>query len=90
MSANPYGVAALIRMLADLDLIDRLPLVTRPMLVVAGTHDGDRPPEVVKPVAEAVPNARYLEIESGHFMASQTPSLVSDAILNFLSADKGR
>lgn len=88
LSANPYGVAALIRVLAGLDLIDRLPQVPRPMLVLAGTYDGDRPPAVVKPVAEAVPNAKYLEIASGHFMASQTPSLVSEAILDFLSSDR--
>jgi 3-oxoadipate enol-lactonase len=55
------------------------------MLVVAGTYDGDRPPSVVKPVAEATPHARYVEIASGHFMPSQTPELVVQVLTEFLA-----
>jgi 3-oxoadipate enol-lactonase len=89
LSANPYGVAALIRVLAGLDIMDRLPQLTRPLLVVAGTHDGDRPPSVVKKVAESVPHARYVEIPSGHFMPSQTPTLVADTLTSFLQSESG-
>lgn len=87
LTANPYGVAGLIRVLANLDLVDRLPTLKQPVLVLAGRHDGDRPPAVVRPAADAIPNARYAEIASGHFMASQTPSLVANAIVGFLSPE---
>lgn len=86
LSANPYGVAALVRLLAGLDLMPRLPELARPMLVVAGTHDGDRPPSVVRPVAEAAPQSRYIEIASGHFMPSQTPDLVAGTLIDFLAS----
>lgn len=86
LSANPYGVAALIRVLAGLDIMKRLPQLTRPILVIAGTHDGDRPPSVVRKVAEAAPRARYVEIASGHFMPSQTPELVANTLADFLSS----
>jgi 3-oxoadipate enol-lactonase len=85
LAANPYGIAGLIRMLAGLDITRRLPELTCPMLVIAGIHDGDRPPQVVKSIADAVPDARYLEIESGHFMPVQTPDLIIAALTDFLS-----
>jgi len=86
LAANPYGIAALVRMLAGLDIVDRLPDLASPLLVIAGLHDGDRPPGIVRPIAEAVPNAAYREIESGHFMPLQTPDLVTEAMLEFLGA----
>lgn len=85
LAANPYGIAGLIRMLAGLDMTRRLPELRRPMLVIAGIHDGDRPPQVVKPIADAAPGARYLEIESGHFMPVQTPDAIIAALTEFLS-----
>lgn len=85
IAASPYGVAGLVRMLTGLDILGRLPGLTRPLLVIAGLHDGDRPPQVVKPIADAVPGARYLEIPSGHFMPAQTPELVIEALADFLS-----
>lgn len=85
LAANPYGIAALVRMLAGLDLVGRLPELSRPMLVMAGRYDGDRPPHLVTPVAEAAPNAVYREIESGHFMPVQTPELVVAALAEFLA-----
>jgi 3-oxoadipate enol-lactonase len=86
LSASPYGVAALVRLLADSDVMERLPRLTRPMLVVAGTYDGDRPPSVVRPVADAAPGAKFIEIASGHFMPSQTPDRVAKVLNEFLAA----
>ncbi|MBS7707500.1 alpha/beta fold hydrolase [Chelatococcus asaccharovorans] len=85
LAANPYGIAGLLRMLARLDMTRRLPELRHPMLVMAGIHDGDRPPQVVKPIADAVPGARYMEIESGHFMPMQTPDAIIAALTDFLS-----
>ena len=44
-----------------------------------------RPPERVKPVADAIAGAEFREVESGHFMAIQTPELMSAAVLGFVA-----
>ncbi|MFC7397871.1 alpha/beta fold hydrolase [Chelatococcus sp. GCM10030263] len=85
LGMDPLGVAALTRMLAELDLTRDLAAVRCPTLVIAGRHDGDRPPAVVAPVAAAIPGARLVTLETGHFMALQTPELVAEAIEAFLA-----
>jgi 3-oxoadipate enol-lactonase len=53
--------------------------------MIAGTHDQLRPPAIVEPLAARMPNARFLALETGHFMAVQTPGLVAEAIGAFLA-----
>ena len=84
MAADPFGQAATMRMLAALDMTAELPRIACPVLVLAGAHDLGRPPERVAPVAAAVPGAAYRVVESGHFMAIQTPELVASEIHRFL------
>jgi 3-oxoadipate enol-lactonase len=84
MGIDPAGFAATLRMLADLDMTAELPRIACPVLVIAGQHDLTRPPERVAPVAEAIPGAVFRVLESGHFMALQTPELLAEAILTFL------
>jgi 3-oxoadipate enol-lactonase len=58
-----------------------------PTLVLAGKHDGMRGADVVKPIADAIPGSRYLEIDSGHFMAVQTPETFLAYALPFLRGE---
>jgi 3-oxoadipate enol-lactonase len=53
--------------------------------MIAGTHDRLRPPAIVEPMAARMPNAQFRALETGHFMAVQTPALVAEAIGGFLS-----
>ncbi len=76
--------AAINRMLADSKVTEELPRVACPTLVISCTHDGLRPPSAVEPMAKQIPGAEYLEINSGHFAAIQTPGLVSQAFHGFL------
>jgi pimeloyl-ACP methyl ester carboxylesterase len=51
--------------------------------MVGARHDGLRTPEAVRKLAEALPQGRFLEIDSGHVAAAQTPDLVAGVIRNF-------
>jgi 3-oxoadipate enol-lactonase len=81
---DPASYAAIYRMLAGLELGQKIAAVACPVLVVAGSLDRVRPPALVEPVAKLIPGARYQVIESGHYMAVQTPELLAGAIATFL------
>lgn len=49
--------------------------VACPTLVLSAKHDTLRTPATIKLVADALPNVRYIETESGPFMAVQTPEM---------------
>lgn len=84
LANHPASYAAVYRMLADMDLRPELAGIECPALVIAGTLDPTRPPPIVKPVAEGIRGARYLELRSGHYMPAMTPDLVAEAIVPFL------
>jgi len=81
---DPRSFAAISRMLAAEDLSGEIGRIACPTLVIGCTHDGLRPPASVEAVAKAVPGAEYLQINSGHFAAVQTPGLMAQAIHQFL------
>jgi 3-oxoadipate enol-lactonase len=83
---DPASFAAIYRMLAVTDLQPELPHVACPVLVLAGTLDGTRPPTLVEPVARAIPGARYAVLETAHYAAVQTPDLYAQAVAEFLDA----
>jgi len=86
LANDPHSFAAINRMLADSTVTEGLPRITCPTLVIGCRHDKLRPPAVVKLLAEQIPGAEYLEINSGHFAGIQTPGLVSQAFHGFLFA----
>jgi 3-oxoadipate enol-lactonase len=73
-------------MLAATEIEHELPKLSCPMLVIGGSLDRTRPPELAKAVANAIPNANYEEVRTGHYMTVQTPDLIFDRIDSFLSA----
>jgi pimeloyl-ACP methyl ester carboxylesterase len=81
---DPHSYAAIYRMLADTDLAPQYGAIACPTLLLAGIHDRLRPPALVEPIARAIPGARFQALDSGHFMAVQTPSAVAAAIDTFL------
>ncbi len=86
LANDPQSFAAINRMLADSTVTDELPRIACPTLVIGCTHDKLRPPSDIEPMARQIPNAEYLEINSGHFAAIQTPGLVSQAFHGFFAA----
>ncbi len=85
LAGDPASYAAIYRMLAASSLSAGLPDIACPTLVIAGTLDRLRPPSSVRPVAQAIPDARFLQLETGHFMATQTPAQVAVAINAFFA-----
>jgi 3-oxoadipate enol-lactonase len=57
-----------------------------PALVIGGTLDRVRPPAMAQEVAKGIPGARYIEVNTGHYMAVQTPDLIANCIDEFLKS----
>ncbi|MEO7404523.1 MAG: alpha/beta hydrolase [Burkholderiales bacterium] len=62
------------------DLTQELANIRCPALVMGCVHDGLRPPAMTKAAATMIPGAEYLEVDSGHFMALQTPALFAEKV----------
>jgi 3-oxoadipate enol-lactonase len=83
---DPASYGAIYRMLVATDLQPELPQIACPVLVLACALDGTRPPALVEPVARAIPGARYVVLETGHYAAVQTPEVYAGAVAEFLDA----
>lgn len=83
---DPGSFAEIYRMLTRLEMEDELRALACPVLVIGGTYDRVRPPPAAEAVAELIPGSRYLELPTGHYMATATPELVADAVNNFLTS----
>jgi 3-oxoadipate enol-lactonase len=81
---DPASYATVWRLLAGTDMQDELTRLRCPVLVIGGSLDRVRPPPLAESVAKAIPGARYVELRTGHYMAVQTPDLISDCIDEFL------
>jgi 3-oxoadipate enol-lactonase len=84
LTNDPASYAALNRMLETIDLSKEFGRVRCPTLVCTGIHDTLCTPAMVKPIAAAIPGARYLELDTAHFMGLQTPELFLQHALPFL------
>jgi 3-oxoadipate enol-lactonase len=82
---DPASYATIWRMLAAANMQDELTGLRCPVLVIGGSLDRVRPPPLAEATARAIPGARYVEVRTGHYMAVQTPDLLSDRIDEFLS-----
>jgi 3-oxoadipate enol-lactonase len=85
LGADPDGQAAMLRMLAQLDMSADLAGIRHPALILAGRHDGDRPPEHLVEIAAGIRGATFRTIESGHFMSLHAPEVVASEIHRFLT-----
>jgi len=81
---DPASYATIWRMLAGLDMQAELSRLRCPVLVIGGSLDRVRPPALAKVTANDIPGARYIEVQTGHYMSVQTPDLIADCIDEFL------
>lgn len=57
-----------------------------PTLLVAGEHDRNAPPAVMKKMADAIPNSTYIEMRGiGHLQNLEAPDDFDGLLLNFLA-----
>lgn len=82
---DPASQAAIYRMLIAMDLSADYARIACPTLLLAGRHDGLRPPATVEPLAKLIPGARFEALETAHFAPMQTPELVAGTIDRFLT-----
>ncbi|WP_274628197.1 alpha/beta fold hydrolase [Arvimicrobium flavum] len=88
LTSDPMGLCAIWRMLADLEMSHLFSRIACPTLVAAAMRDAARPPEHVSDVADRIPGARLIAIDTTHYMAIETPQLVERTIVGFLK-DRG-
>lgn len=86
MVATPKaGYLACCRCLKTLDYIGDLGKIGNETLCITGSVDPGAPPEVVEAIANAIPNARYVEIEgAAHIANINRPEAFNAAIADFL------
>lgn len=82
--ADPRSFAATWRMLVNLEMTAALAAIRCPTLVAAGQRDSARPLAHVRGVAEQIPGARFVTLDTGHVMAIETPALVVSTLARFL------
>lgn len=82
----PQGYAGCCAALASADLSANTTRITCPALVIAGALDGASPPAVVRPLAAAIPGARYHEFAAcGHLPMAESPDQFGPLIHAFLT-----
>jgi 3-oxoadipate enol-lactonase len=86
-SIDPQGLAAAQRgMAARAAASPMLGEIDVPTLVVCGEHDSVSPPEHMRSIAAALPDARFVEIPAaGHMSPMENPAAFNAAIRDFLA-----
>jgi 3-oxoadipate enol-lactonase len=63
-----------------------LPNISVPTLLVAGEHDRNAPPAVMRKMADAIPRSSFIEMKGiGHLQNLEAPDEFDALLLNFLS-----
>lgn len=76
---------ALVGMAQRGDMTGELPSIHVPTLVLCGQHDAISSPEEMRGMAEAMPDARFVEIAgAGHMAPLENGPAVNEAIVRFL------
>jgi 3-oxoadipate enol-lactonase len=72
--------------LVTFDRRANLPLIRVPTLVVAGEHDRNAPPAMVRKMADAIAGSTYIEMRGiGHLQNLEAPDEFDGMVLNFLA-----
>lgn len=82
---DPISMAACLRMIASTDFSDYYPKIVAPTLIIAVGLYPQRPVETVKLVADAIKGAQFEVLQTGHFLAAQSPELLLPVLNKFLA-----
>lgn len=83
---NPSTYRRALEALLTFDRRANLEHIHVPTLLVAGEHDRNAPPAVMKKMAKAIVGSTYLELPGiGHLQNLEAPDAFDAAVLNFLS-----
>ena len=82
----PAGYSANCAAVRDMDQRAEVASIAVPTLVIAGAHDGSTPAADGRAVADAIPGARYVELDAAHLSNWEQSEQFTDALLGFLAA----
>lgn len=86
-ATSPAGYVAGAKAIIDFDVLERLPQVRTPTLVVCGDEDTGTPPEGNRRIAQLIPGARYEEISPArHIPMMEHPEIFNRLLLEWLAA----
>jgi pimeloyl-ACP methyl ester carboxylesterase len=87
---NPVGVkGCLLAMAGRTDTTDNLSKINLPTLVICGSEDTISPPNVMKSLAENIPDSKFVLVEgAGHMTPIENPRIVNAVIKEFLLRNK--
>lgn len=84
------GYAACCGAIERMNLLDDLPKITAPTLVIAATDDPSTPPEHGYTIAEAIPGSEFEVIgPAAHLANVEQPERVSELVINHLGGSAG-
>jgi 3-oxoadipate enol-lactonase len=86
LDTAPAGYSANCAAVRDMDQRAEIAAITVPTLVIAGTHDGSTPAADGRAVADAIPGARYVELDAAHLSNWEQSEQFTQALLGFLRA----
>jgi pimeloyl-ACP methyl ester carboxylesterase len=86
MANNPRGIAAAARGMAERpDMTASLGQIACPTLVIVGENDASSTPAEMRGIAEAIPDAQFVEIAgAGHMAPMENAIEVNGAIIGFV------
>ena len=83
LANDAVGFGNAFRMMARTNLIELLPTVKCPTLVIAGRQDYVRAVTVTESIAKKIPGARFEVINAGHFMPTTSPKALLALLQEF-------
>lgn len=81
---DPQGYAANCAAVRDADFRTTASSITVPVLVIAGSDDPSTTAAEGRALADAIPNARYLELPAAHISSFEQPARFTQALREFL------
>jgi 3-oxoadipate enol-lactonase len=86
-NTTPSGYCAGARAIIAFDILDALPSVTAPTLVLCGDEDPGTPPEGNRAIAASIPGARYVEMSPArHIPMIEHPDRFNAILMDWLSS----
>jgi pimeloyl-ACP methyl ester carboxylesterase len=82
---NWEGMARQVELDLSIDVEDQARRIEKPALIIGCTHDVMVPPAHSRRLASVIPNARYVEINTGHLSTLERPDEVSETLLDFIT-----
>lgn len=83
------GYVACCEAIRDMDLRSLLARIQAPTLVIAGAHDAAATPADGRLLADAIAEARYIEMDAAHLSNIEAADAFNDAVMRFLDSREG-